>query len=179
VIFWQLFASFFKIGLFTIGGGYAMLALIQQEIVRLGWMTPQEFVDVVGIAEVTPGPIAINSATFVGFRTGGIPGALLASFAVVLPSLLCVSVVSRMWNRYKEARLVQFMFAGIRPVAAGLVAAAAVLIALATFRYVQGFPGKLWTGLIAAGCFYGVGVKKWNPIKVLMIAAVLGVLLFR
>lgn len=179
MIFWQLFFTFFKIGLFTIGGGYAMLALIQQEIVRHGWMTPQEFVDVVGIAEVTPGPIAINSATFVGFRTGGIPGALLASIAVVLPSLICVSIVTRMWERYKSARVVQNMFAGIRPAVAGLVAAAAVLIALATFRYVEGALGQIWTALIAGGAFYAVGFRRWDPIKVIVGAAVVGLIVFR
>jgi chromate transporter len=179
VIFWQLFYSFFKIGLFTIGGGYAMLALIRQEILLRGWMTAQEFVDVVGIAEVTPGPIAINSATFVGFRTAGIPGALAASLAVVLPSLLCVSVVSRMWEKYKAARPVQFMFAGIRPVVAGLVAAAAVLIAVSTFKYVEGIPAQIWTVLITAGSFYAVALKKWDPIKVLVGAALLGLIIFR
>lgn len=179
MIFWQLFASFFKIGLFTIGGGYAMLALIQQEIISHAWMTPQEFVDVVGIAEVTPGPIAINSATFVGYRLGGVPGALLASLAVVLPSLLCVSIVSRMWERYKEASLVQNMFAGIRPVVAGLIAASAVLIAVATFKYVEGVLSQVWTGLIAVGTFYGVGVKRLHPIPLLLVAAVLGLVLFR
>jgi chromate transporter len=168
VILWQLFSAFFKIGLFTIGGGYAMLALIQQEIVSRGWMTPQEFVDVVGIAEVTPGPIAINSATFVGFRTGGIPGALSASLAVVLPSLICVMIVSRMWEKYKSAHVVQSMFAGIRPVVAGLVAAAAVLIA-----------SQLLTLVIAAAAFYAVGVKKFDPIKVIAGAALVGILIFR
>ena len=179
MIFWKLFFSFFKIGMFTIGGGYAMLALIQQEIIRHGWMTPEEFVDVVGIAEITPGPIAINSATFVGFRTAGIVGALLSSLAVVLPSVICVSIVTRVWERYKQARLVQNMFAGLRPVVAGLVAAAAVLIALATFRYVEGYLSQLWTALIAGATFYVVAFRKWDPIKVLVGAAVLGLLIFR
>ncbi|HHT43690.1 MAG TPA: chromate transporter [Firmicutes bacterium] len=179
MILWQLFSAFFKIGLFTIGGGYAMLALIQQEIVSRGWMTPQEFVDVVGIAEVTPGPIAINSATFVGFRTGGIPGALSASLAVVLPSLICVMIVSRMWEKYKSAHVVQSMFAGIRPVVAGLVAAAAVLIATPTLKYAEGIASQLLTLVIAAAAFYAVGVKKFDPIKVIAGAALVGILIFR
>ena len=86
MILLKLFVTFFKIGLFTIGGGYAMLALIRQEIVRHGWLTVQEFVDIVGIAEMTPGPIAVNAATFVGYRTAGLGGALLATAGVALPS---------------------------------------------------------------------------------------------
>ncbi len=84
MIFLQLFfCLFFKIGLFTIGGGYAMLAIIQEEIIRHGWMTSAEFVDIVGVAEMTPGPIAVNAATFVGYRSAGVAGALIATAAVV------------------------------------------------------------------------------------------------
>ena len=85
MILLQLFYSFFKIGLFTIGGGYAMLAIIQQEIVRYGWLTRAEFVDIVSIAEMTPGPIAVNAATFVGYRSAGLAGALAATTASFCP----------------------------------------------------------------------------------------------
>lgn len=179
MIFWQLFSSFFKIGMFTIGGGYAMLALIQQEIVRHAWMTPQDFVDVLGIAEATPGPIAINAATFVGYRTAGIPGALVASLAVVFPSLLAVIVVSSMWERYKNSVVVQRMFAGIRPVVVGLVAAAAAMVGQATFEYAGEASTKVWTLLLAGASFYAVGIKKWDPIKVLLAGAALGFLIFQ
>lgn len=179
MIFLQLFGAFFKIGLFTLGGGYAMLALIQQEIVRYGWMTPQEFVDVVGIAEVTPGPIAVNAATFVGFRTAGIQGALVATGAVVLPSLISVIIVSRVWAKYKNSPTTQNMFAGIRPVVVGLVAAAAFLVGLATFNALASSIHGLWTLLLAGMTFYGVAFRKWDPIKVLIGAALVGLVVYR
>ncbi|HHT90604.1 MAG: chromate transporter [Bacillota bacterium] len=179
MILFQLFSAFFKIGLFTLGGGYAMLALIQQEIVRYGWMTPQEFVDVVGIAEVTPGPIAVNAATFVGFRTAGVQGALVATGAVVLPSLISVMIVSRVWARYKNSHIVQNMFAGIRPVVVGLVGAAAVLVGLATFRSLSSGIHGLYTLVLGGLTFYGVAFRKWDPIKVLVGAALIGLIVYR
>lgn len=179
MIYAQLFGSFFKLGLFTFGGGYAMLALIRQEILRYGWLTPQEFVDIVGIAEVTPGPIAINAATFVGFRTGGVQGALIATFAVVLPSLLGVILVSRVWEKYKNSQSVQFVFAGIRPVVVGLVGAAAIMVGIATFEVLHTLHEQLWTLFLAALVFYGVAFKKWDPIKMIIGAALLGLLIFK
>ncbi|NMB02201.1 MAG: chromate transporter [Firmicutes bacterium] len=179
MIFWQLFTSFLKIGLFTLGGGYAMLALIQQEILNHGWMTAQEFVDVVGIAEVTPGPIAINSATFVGFRSAGIPGALVASLAVVLPSLISVAIVSRVWEKYKDSQAVKSMFSGVRPVVVGLVAAAGILLSKATLEHAGSLGSQIWTLIIATGVFLGVTVKKWDPIKLIIGAALVGFAIFR
>ncbi len=179
MILLQLFGAFFKIGLFTLGGGYAMLALIQQEIVRYGWMTPQDFVDVVGIAEVTPGPIAVNAATFVGFRSAGFFGALVATSAVVLPSLISVVLVSSVWEKYKRSKTVQSMFAGIRPVVVGLVGAAAVMVGLATFQYLDQGSHQLWTLMFAGVTFYVVAFRRWHPIKVLIGAALLGLIVFK
>lgn len=179
MIFIQLILAFFKIGLFTLGGGYAMLALIQQEIVRYGWMTPQEFVDVVGIAEMTPGPIAVNAATFVGFRSAGFFGALIATFAVVLPSLISVTIISRFWEKYKTSKGVQNMFAGIRPVVAGLVGAAAVMVGKATFEVLDFGSPLFWTLGITIVSFLGVTFKKWDPIKVLIVAALVGLFVFK
>lgn len=179
MILLQLFTVFFKIGLFTIGGGYAMLALIKQEIMRYGWMTAPEFVDVVGIAEVTPGPIAVNAATFIGFRIAGIQGALVATSAVVLPSLISVIIVSKAWEKYKNSKRVQSMFGGIRPVVVGLVGAAAVLVGLATFEYAGALGTQVWTLVLAGGSFYGVAFKRWDPIPVIIGAALIGLFVFR
>ncbi len=179
MIYAQLFGAFFKIGLFTFGGGYAMLTLIRQEILRYAWMTPQEFLDIVGIAEVTPGPIAVNAATFVGFRSAGVRGALLATFAVVLPSFISVILVSRVWQKYKSSQSVQFVFAGIRPVVVGLVGAAAVTLGIATFEVLNSLSYQLWTVALAAFVFYGVAVKRWDPIKMIVGAALLGLLIFK
>lgn len=174
----QLFASFFKIGLFTIGGGYAMLALIQEEIVRYGWMTPQEFVDIVGIAEMTPGPLAVNAATFIGYRTAGITGALLATAAVVLPSLISVIIVSRFWERYKTSPGVQATFAGIRPIVAGLIGAAAFLVGSASLQGAKLGAVHIPTLVLAIIAFLGLVLREWDPIKVLLASALLGLIFF-
>jgi chromate transporter len=178
MIFAQLFGAFFKIGLFTLGGGYAMLALIRQEIIRYGWITPAEFVDIVGIAEMTPGPIAVNAATFVGYRSAGIAGALVATSAVVLPSLFSVILVSRAWERYKSSKTVQDMFGGIRPVVVGLVGAAAVMVGGSTLEVLSLLSHQAITLGLAAVTFYGVGFKNWDPIKTLVGAAILGLFIF-
>jgi chromate transporter len=179
VILLKLFVTFFKIGLFTIGGGYAMLALIRQEIVRHGWLTVQEFVDIVGIAEMTPGPIAVNAATFVGYRTAGLGGALLATAGVALPSLISVIAVSYVWEKYKTSKTVQNMFAGIRPIVAGLVGAAAVMVGTATFEALASVSHILLTIVLAGVTFYGVAFRKWDPIKLILASALAGLLLFR
>ena len=165
MILLELFFSFFKIGLFTIGGGYAMLTLIQQEIVRYGWLSLEEFVDIVGIAEMTPGPIAVNAATFVGYRSAGIRGSLVATLAVVLPSFISVLVVSKIWENYKDSRAVRSVFAGIRPAVAGLVGAAAVLLGNTALQAIQ--PGTIHIpSLILAGAvFVAIQFFKAGPIK--------------
>lgn len=174
----QLFTSFFKIGLFTIGGGYAMLALIQEEIVRYGWMTPQEFVDIVGIAEMTPGPIAVNAATFIGYRAAGLRGALLATTAVVLPSLISVLIVSKFWERYKTSKGVQATFAGIRPVVAGLVGAAAILVGSTSLQVLASGFIHLPTLALSIIVFLGLIYRKWDPIRVLLACALIGLIIF-
>lgn len=110
-----LFLTFLKIGAFTFGGGYAMLPLIQREIVdKRKWITNDDILEVVAIAESTPGPIAVNSATFVGYRTGGFPGALLATTGVVLPSFLVILAISFVLREFESLKAVQYAFSGIR-----------------------------------------------------------------
>ena len=110
-----LFLTFFKIGAFTFGGGYAMLPLIQREIVeKRKWITNDDILEVVAIAESTPGPIAVNSATFVGYRTGGFSGALLATLGVVLPSFAVILAISFVLREFESLKAVQYAFSGIR-----------------------------------------------------------------
>ena len=117
MLYFQLFYTFFKIGLFGFGGGYAMLSMIQGEVVtRYGWLTPQEFTDIVAISQMTPGPIGINSATFVGFTaTGSIWGSVIATFAVVLPSFILMLVISKFFLKYQKHPAVEAVFSGLRP----------------------------------------------------------------
>lgn len=126
MVFLQLFYTFFKIGLFGFGGGYAMLSMIQGEVVtRYGWLTAQEFTDIVAISQMTPGPIGINSATYVGYTTiadcygtsYGILGSIIATFAVVLPSFLLMLTISKFFLKYQKHPSVEAVFSGLRPAA--------------------------------------------------------------
>ncbi len=125
-LFVQLAAVFFKIGLFTIGGGLAMLPLIRGEMLAYGWMTEAEFLDILAVAEMTPGPMAVNTATFVGYRLGGVAGALTATLALALPSLLTVCLLGALWRRHRKDPASVRILAVVRPVIAGLVLAAAL-----------------------------------------------------
>lgn len=130
MVFLQLFYTFFKIGLFGFGGGYAMLSMIQGEVVtRYGWLTAQEFTDIVAISQMTPGPIGINSATYVGYTTiadcygtsYGILGSIIATFAVVLPSFLLMLTISKFFLKYQKHPSVEAVFSGLRPAVVGLL----------------------------------------------------------
>lgn len=130
MIYWQLLCVYLKIGIFGFGGGYAMLSLIQYEVVEhYGWLTSQEFTDVVAISQMTPGPIGINSATYIGYTvTGSVWGSALATFAVCLPSFLLVLLISYFFARFKENKYVKAAMSGLLPMSVGLIAAAALLL---------------------------------------------------
>ena len=115
MIYIQLFLSFLQVGLFSVGGGYAAMPLIQSQVVeRYAWLTMSEFTDLITIAEMTPGPIAVNSATFVGIRIAGVPGALVATFGCILPSLLIVSLLAFIYYRYKQISVIQSVLGTLR-----------------------------------------------------------------
>ena len=123
----QLFWAFFKIGLFTFGGGYAMISVISNEIVeKRKYITAVEFADIVAIAESTPGPIAINSATFIGYRRGGVLGGILSSLAVTLPSFIIIFIISLFFDEFLKFELVQKAFSGVQCAVAVLIISAAV-----------------------------------------------------
>lgn len=125
----QLFTTFFKIGIFTFGGGYAMISLLQKEVVeKKGWFTDHDISDVVAIAETTPGPIAINMATFVGYKIKGVKGAIAATFGVVLPSFLILFLIAMAFQKYMDQKIVQKAFWGIRIAVIGLMLKAFAII---------------------------------------------------
>ena len=131
MIYLQLFLSFIKVGMFSIGGGYAAMPLIQSEVVNgHGWLTMNEFTDLITIAEMTPGPIAVNSATFVGIRIGGIPGALVATGGCILPSCVIVSALALLYNKYKNVSTLQSVLSSLRPAVVALIAAAGLSLLL-------------------------------------------------
>lgn len=130
MIYWQLFWTYLKIGLFGFGGGYAMLSLIQHEVVeKHAWLSAQEFTDIVAISQMTPGPIGINSATYIGYTvTGNVFGSIIATFAVCLPSFIIVLLIAKAYRKFSANDWVKNAFLGLRPVTVGLIAAAALLL---------------------------------------------------
>lgn len=130
MIYLQLFWVYFKIGIFGFGGGYAMLSLIQHEVVdKYAWITDAEFTDIVAISQMTPGPIGINSATYIGYTaSGSVLGSFIATFSVCLPSFILMLFVSRILLKFKNNPWVETLFAGLRPAIVGLIASAALLL---------------------------------------------------
>ena len=128
MIFWELFISFVKVGLLGFGGGLAIVRLIYDSIQPFVDMTPEMFANIVAISQITPGPLAVNTATYVGYETAGIGGAASATFGVVLPAFIIVSIVARMIQQFKDSRIVQGALTGIRPATMGLIGAAIVTL---------------------------------------------------
>ncbi len=168
-----LFISFFKIGLFGFGGGYAILSLIQHEIEQYGWMGQQEFVDMVAISQMTPGPIGINAATYVGYTvTGSVWGSALATFALILPSLIIMLILCRIYVRLRDNVYVAGTLRGLRYVVIGLIASAALLLMNGeTFI-------DMWSYILFAGVFIGTLVFKANPILLIVLSGFAGWLLY-
>ena len=172
----KLFFSFLQIGLFSIGGGYAAMPLIQAQVVELhSWLSMEEFIDLVTIAEMTPGPIAINAATFVGTRIAGLMGALTATFGCILPSLFIVSLLSYVYRKYRNLTVLQKILGTLRPAVVGLIASAGISILLK----VTGIPGSFQK----AGCilflfaFLALRKFKWNPIGTMALCGLMSLLL--
>ncbi len=172
----DLFFSFLQIGLFSIGGGYVAIPLIQQQVVdRHGWLSMAVFNDLVTIAEMTPGPIGINAATFVGVRTAGVPGAVIASLGFVLPSMVIVSLLGWLYYRYRKAQLMQSILGGLRPVVVALIASAALGIALqAVFGSLRPTLASAdWLALVLMiGAFLALRLLKWHPILTMLLCGV-------
>ncbi len=187
MIFWQLFITYVKIGFFGFGGGYAMLSLIQNEVVvQHAWMTNAEFADIVAVSQITPGPIAINSATYVGYTVGaqaggdwcGVLGAALATFAVCLPSLTLMLLITRFFLRLQHNLFVEGAMLGMRPVVIGMIASAALLLMFphSTAPGDQNFIDA-WSWVLFGGVFIG-SLRKVNPILLIVLSAAAGILIY-
>lgn len=174
---WQLILAFLQVGAFSIGGGYAAMPLIKSLTVDTNaWLTAAEFADLVTIAEMTPGPIALNAATFVGMRMAGLPGALAATFGCVLPSLVIVSVLSWLYTRFRSGRAMQTVLSALRPVVVALIASAAIsLIQVACTS--SGGDFSLPGCLLMLAAFAVLRWLKWNPILVMGLCGLMGAIL--
>ena len=182
ILFLQLFYHFFIIGLFTIGGGYAMIPLIQDIVVtRMGWISDQAFTDIVAISQMTPGPIGINSATYIGYtviQQAGydgflcVLGSFTASLAVILPSFLIVLYLCRIYSKFNNSPIFTGLMSGLKPAVVGLIGAAAVILIRP-----ENFPDwKSW--LIFAAAFVLAQFTKVNPILILVAGGAAGFLLY-
>lgn len=177
----SLFLTFFKIGLFTFGGGYAMLPLIEEEVTAHGWLTTQQLVNFVAVSESTPGPFAINISTYVGAETAGFFGALVATFGVVLPSFIVILIVAKCYVAFKNSLPIQGALSGLRPAVVGLIGAAAVSVGAAVF-----FPAGVSAAVFMKPEIYiSLGIltvslllqlKKLHPILLILVGAALGLL---
>ena len=177
-IYLQLFLSFLQVGLFSIGGGYAAMPLIQSEVVYgHGWLTMSEFTDLITIAEMTPGPIAVNSATFVGIRIAGVSGAIIATFGCILPSCFIVSLLAFIYYKYKNVSTLQSVLASLRPAVVALIVAAGFSI-LKNVAFNGGAvqtDNLNWIGLVLfAAAFFVLRKFKWNPVLVMSLCGVGG-----
>lgn len=179
MIYLTLFWTFFKIGLFTFGGGYAMIPLIQSEVIGHGWMTQEAIVNFIAVSESTPGPFAVNISTYVGAVTGGFGGACCATVGVVLPSFLIILAVAKFFSSFQCNRLVKGAMNGLRPAVIGLIGSAAVSVGQTVF---------LPSGGVESLFSYATGVslivfllallavwKKLHPIIIIAVSAVLGI----
>ena len=176
-----LFFTFFKIGLFTFGGGYAMLPFIQQEVMLNHWLDEATFVNFVGISESSPGPFAINIATFIGMEKGGWLGAALATLGVVLPSFLVILIVAQFYLKFKNSPLVAGVMSGLKPAAVGLIAAAVITMVQevlfpAAFSWDVFLGAQIYVSLaiFALGLWLLLKLKK-HPIFIICVSAVLGI----
>lgn len=167
MIYLQLFWSFFQIGLFSIGGGYAAMPLIQEQVVDIHpWLTMAQFADIMTIAEMTPGPIAINSATFVGIQVAGLPGAIVATFGCIVPSCFIVMTLAHIYYRFRGLRIVQGVLEGLRPAVIAMIASAGIALLILAVYGQRTLPGSLLSLDKIAASIFVIGfavLRKWKP----------------
>lgn len=181
MILLTLFLTFFKIGAFTFGGGYAMLPLIQEEVIANNWIGAKELVDFIAVSESTPGPFAINIATYIGGQMGGLLGSAAATLGVVMPSFIIILIVAKCFEKFKNSRTVKGLMSGLKPAVIGMIASAGISIGK-TALFSEGFS----VGALSDYSFISVFVialiavflafkVKLNPIIIILISAALGI----
>lgn len=190
VLFLQIFWTFFKIGLFGFGGGYAMISMIQGEVVtHYHWLSTSQFTDIVAVSQMTPGPIGINSATYVGYTSivnagydwyWGVLGSVTATFAVVFPSFVLMLIISKFLMSFKNHPVVENVFRGLRPAVVGLLAAASLcLMTSENFSSPSECPWQFWISIcLFLFAFIGQQVYKMNPILLICLCGLAGLILF-
>ena len=180
MIYLELFLTFFKIGLFTFGGGYAMLPFIQEEVIAHNWMTTEAIIDFIAVSESTPGPFAVNISTYVGSEVGGILGSVCATLGVAMPSFIVILIVAKCYDKFKENRIVKGCMSGLKPAVVGLIGSATVGIAATVFipngRTVTIFSEvQTYVSLAIFAVCTVLAFKKAHPILIVCLAAACGI----
>lgn len=189
MIYLRLFLTFLEIGAVSFGGGYGMISLVREKVVGYGWLTEEQFLSFIAVSESTPGPLAVNMATFIGSSQGGFPGALVATLGVVLPSFCIILVIAALIRNLLKLRGVNAFLSGVRPAVVGLILGTALTMALGTLLAFSG----IWSGLapdwralvilgVLIGChalFYAFRKKSPSPILMILLSAGLGILFYR
>ena len=188
MILLRLFWEFYKTGLFAVGGGMATLPFLYDMSARTGWFTQARLADMIAVSESTPGPIGVNMATYVGFETAGIPGAVVATLGLICPSIIIIILIARVLKQFRESKTVDAVFYGLRPCSIALIAAAGLLVARVTFLNqdapAAGFnPAELlrWKELLLAAVLlvltrFVQPLKKLHPVVFIALSAAVGIL---
>lgn len=179
MILWELFKTFFVVGSVSFGGGYAIMPVIELEVIQHGWMTSQEFTNIIAIAGMSPGPIAANSAILIGYNTAGITGAIISALGILLPSVILVLIVATFFLKLNHYPLVKSMFYGLRPIVTSLIFYAAIRFALSNNLIRFEFSWQLMS-LLLVFAFSLVALMKlrWHPVYVIILAGLVGVTLY-
>lgn len=190
MIYLRLFWEFFKTGLFAVGGGLATLPFIYDISDRTGWFTYQQIADMIAVSESTPGPIGVNTATYVGYITGGLPGAIVATLGLVTPAIIIILIIASCLKKFRENLFVDHAFYGLRPASAGLIAAAGFSVVMLAFVREDAFKASgnildlfSWKGLALAAVIWVLTnlvkkTKDLHPIFCIAASAVVGILVF-
>ena len=184
----RLFWEFFKTGLFAVGGGMATLPFLYDMSARTGWFTEAKLADMIAVSESTPGPIGINMATYVGFETAGVPGAVIATLGLVCPSIIIILMIARVLKQFRDSKTVDAVFYGLRPCSIALIAAAGLLVARITFLNMDALAGGFdlsnllrWKEVLLAAVLLVMTravkpLKKLHPIVFIALSALVGIL---
>lgn len=180
MIYLELFWTFFMIGAFTFGGGYAMLPLIQEQVTAKGWIDSQSIINFIAVSESTPGPFAINMATYIGGEMGGVFGAFCATLGVVVPSFVIILIVAKCYDKFKQNRVVKGCMTGLKPAAVGLIGGA-VISTMFTVFFPTGIcldvfkTTSFYISLGIFGTMFFLALKKVHPIILICLSAAIGI----
>ncbi|MBE6856811.1 MAG: chromate transporter [Ruminococcus sp.] len=180
MIYPELFLTFFLIGMFTFGGGYAMLPLIQEQVLAKEWVTDAQIVDFIAVSESTPGPFAVNISTYVGIQTGGILGGICATLGVVLPSFIVILIVAKCFDRFRNSKAVSGCMSGLKPAVIGMIGSAVVSVGMTVF-FPAGFNSAVFSNLsfyLSLIMFVGAVIlafRKAHPVLIIALSATLGI----